>query len=191
MNAFNEGSMLHLDLCLYAGNCFAFFPSADGSAYVPCPPILTRMSFDLGKPGDEFTCTPLGKVPCEMPQIDERYNGKPYRYGYTICYEPPRRTSKLGHWDLQTGTLKFWEPGPESAIQEAKFVPKGPGEGNGYLLVPVNRLAENRSDLAILDALDIEAGPIALIKMPIRLRASFHGSWVPEEALATGLYNYP
>lgn len=191
MNAFNEGDMLHLDLCLYEGNCFPFFPSADGSPYMPAPPILTRMSFNLKNGSDTYSKKPLGQMPCEMPQIDERYNGKPYRYGYTICFQPPRRTSRLGRWDVQTGELKTWDPGEESSVQEAKFVPRGPGEGNGYLIVPVNRLDEMRSDIAVLDAMDIEKGPLALYKMPCRVKASFHGIWVPEEAMASGVYQYP
>ena len=92
---------------------------------------------------------------------------------------------------MHTGEVKFWDPGPDSSIQEAKFVPRGPGEGNGYLLIPVNRLNEMHSDLAILDAMNIEAGPIALYKMPTRVKASFHGCWVPQETLQTILYNYP
>ena len=191
MNAFNEGTVLHLDLCLYAGNCFPFFPSADGSEFQPVPPMLTRMSFDLSGAELHYTTRQLGVLPCEMPQIDERFNGKLYRYGFTICFQPPRRTSRLGGWDLQTGDVKFWDPGPDSGIQEAKFVPKGPGEANGYLIVPVNRLAELRSDLAILDARNIEAGPIALIKLPIRVRSTIHGCWVPDSALKCGLYSYP
>lgn len=190
MNAFNEGSRVHLDLCLYQGNCFDFFPSADGSPYKPCPPMLTRMTFDLAG-GSGFTTQPLGNIPSEMPQIDERFNGKPYRYGFTICYAPPRRVSKLGRYDHHTGELQFWDPGPDSGVQEAKFVPRGPGEGNGYLVVPVNRVNELRSDIAILDALDFDKGPVALIKMPTRVKASFHGCWVPEGALRTGLYDYP
>ncbi|MES2625692.1 MAG: carotenoid oxygenase family protein [Pseudomonadota bacterium] len=191
MNAFNDGSVLHLDLCLYAGNCFPFFPSADGSAFKPGPPMLTRLSFNLDGVEPGFSSRMLGTQSCELPQIDERFNGKPYRYGYTVCYQPPRRTSRLGVWDLQKGEITYWEPGPDSAIQEAKFVPKGPGEGNGYLLVPVNRLTEMRSDLAILDARDVTAGPIALIKLPIRMRSTFHGCWVPAATLRSGSYSYP
>ena len=191
MNAFNEGSMLHLDLCLYEGNCFAFFPAYDGSEYKPCPPLLTRMTFDLHHPEAGFSKRVLGPMPSEMPQIDERFVGKPYRYGYTISFAPPRRVSQLGVWDHQTGELKLWNPGPDSSIQEPKFVPRGPGEGNGYLVMPVNRVAENRSDLAVLDAQNVEAGPIALFKMPIRVKASFHGMWVPAQTMQTGLYNFP
>lgn len=191
MNAYNDGGLLHLDLCLYEGNCFPFFPAYDGSEYKPCPPLLTRITFDLANPSAGFTKRVLGPVPCEMPQIDERYSGKHYRYGFTICYQPPRRTSKLGRWDVHSGELQLWDPGPDCAIQEAKFVPRGPGECNGYLLVPVNRVAEMRSDLAVLDAQNIQAGPLALLRMPTRVKASFHGTWVPEVTMTTGLYRYP
>ncbi len=42
----------------------------------------------------------------------------------------------------------------------------------------------------MLDAQNVEAGPIAQFKMPLRVKASFHGIWVPEETLTTGLYHY-
>jgi carotenoid cleavage dioxygenase len=191
MNAFNDGDMLHLDLCLYEGNCFPFFPAYDGSPHVPAPPLLSRMSFNLADSRDTFERKPLGKMFSEMPQIDERLNGKPYTYGYTISFEPPRATSRLGKWNVQTGELVTWDPGEDSSVQETKFVPYGPGEEDGYLIVPVNRVAEMRSDIAILDAKDIAAGPIALIRMPTRIKASFHGQWVPAETLESGLFNYP
>jgi carotenoid cleavage dioxygenase-like enzyme len=54
--------------------------------------------------------------------------------------------------------------------------------------VIVNRLAENHSDLAILNASDIAAGPIALLTLPVRVRSTFHGMWVSERALTTGRY---
>ena len=47
MNAMIEGDTVHLDLCLYQGNCFPFFPSHEGSPFKPAPPLLTRMRFDL------------------------------------------------------------------------------------------------------------------------------------------------
>ncbi len=52
----------------------------------------------------------------------------------------------------------------------------------------VNRLKEMRNDLAVLDAQKIEAGPVALIRLPTRVRSTFHGMWVPATALATGIY---
>ena len=61
-------------------------------------------------------------------------------------------------------------------------------EGDGWLLVIVSRVSQMRSDLAILDAKDLAAGPVALLKLPIRVRSTFHGTWVPEETLQSGQY---
>lgn len=84
----------------------------------------------------------------------------------------------------------MYRPGPGDSVQEAQFVPRSPDspEGDGWLLVPVCRVKEMRSDLVILDALDVAAGPVATLKLPVRVRATFHGMWVPENALATGQF---
>jgi len=37
--------------------------------------------------------------------------------------------------------------------------------------------------MVVLDALDVIAGPVAVIKIPFRLRYGFHGTWVPGEEL--------
>ncbi|WP_037821295.1 carotenoid oxygenase family protein, partial [Streptomyces sp. NRRL B-3229] len=79
-----------------------------------------------------------------------------------------------------TGETAFWAPGEHAAPEEPVFVPKSAdaAEGEGYLLSLVGRRDQNRHDLAILDALDIAAGPIATVKIPFRLRYGFHGTWV-------------
>jgi carotenoid cleavage dioxygenase-like enzyme len=122
--------------------------------------------------------------------------GKPYRYGYMICRSPTSRSGDMslgaiGRYDHQTGELKTWEAGENSGVQEPLFVPRHQGapEGDGWLLAPVNRVAENRSDIAVLDATKPEAGPVALIKLPVRIRSTFHGMLVPEDALQTGRYD--
>jgi len=129
-----------------------------------------------------------------MPKIDDRYTGKPYRYGYTICRPPTALAGSMGLGaigciDHSTGELKTWVPGPDCGVQEPNFVVKpGAPEGDGYLLTLVNRFTENRSDLAILNAKRIEDGPLAVLRLPARVRATFHGMWVPDSALSTGHY---
>ena len=59
----------------------------------------------------------------------------------------------------------------------------GAPEGEGWLLTMVGRRAENRTDLVILDAARIDAGPVAIIKFPCRLHEGFHGIWVSAAAL--------
>jgi carotenoid cleavage dioxygenase-like enzyme len=67
-------------------------------------------------------------------------------------------------------------------------VKPGAPEGEGYLLAIVNRFAANLSDLAILNARDVSAGPVALLSLPVRVRSTFHGMCVSESALTTGRY---
>jgi carotenoid cleavage dioxygenase len=191
MNAVTDGSKLHLDLCLYEGNCFPFFPTPAGETAPAVPPMLTRLTMDLDSNSGEFTKTPLLPSPCEMPRTDDRYQGRPYRYGYCISYRGAPGTSAVGKLDHQTGQFTTWSPGPDSAVQEPQFAPRAPDspEGDGWLLTLVNRVAEKRSELAVLDAQDLEAGPVALIRLPTRVRSTFHGTWAPAAALQTGRYD--
>ena len=195
MNAYNDGSKIHLDLCLYRGNCFEFFPSYDGSPFKPAPPQLSRMTFDLDDKHDGVEIKLLVPNPGEMPKCDDRYMGKPYRYGYMICRPPNALAGEIGmaaigRYDHQTSELITWAPGENCGVHEPTFVPKlGGKEGQGYLLVIVNRMAENRSDIAVLDAQNINAGPLATYKLPVRVRMTFHGMWVPQATLQTGRYS--
>ena len=188
LNAYEEGAKVHLDLCLYEGNCFPFFQTPQGESAPAVPPVLTRMTFDLERNDDGFEKTPLLRIPCEMPRTDDRIQGRPYRHGYVIAGRGDDGSSNIGHIDVSTGAFEMWSPGPAASVQEPQFVPRTPdaAEGEGWLLVIVNRLNDGHSDLAILDAQNVAAGPVALYRMPVRVRSTFHGTWVPAETLATG-----
>jgi carotenoid cleavage dioxygenase-like enzyme len=192
MNAYRDGSKIYLDLCLYEGNCFPFFPTPQGEHTSPVPPRLTRITLDLDRNDGGFDKAPFALPSCEMPRTDDRYQGRPYRYGYMIVYRSQDGSSSIGRVDHHSGALQTWSPGPGCSVQECQFVPRTPdsAEGDGWLILPVSRPALGRSDIAILDASNIEAGPVALLKVPVRIRATFHGCWVPDETLATGLYRY-
>jgi carotenoid cleavage dioxygenase len=93
--------------------------------------------------------------------------------------------SAIGRIDHRTGETAFHPVGEASATQEPVFVPR-PGsvdEGDGYLIALVNRYAEMRSDLLILDATRVEDEPVATIKLPLRLRNGLHGTWIDGAAL--------
>jgi carotenoid cleavage dioxygenase len=61
------------------------------------------------------------------------------------------------------------------------FVPRAPdaAEGDGWLLVPVNRHATMLNHLLGLDAQRLETGFVATVKLPLRLRNGIHGTWAP------------
>jgi carotenoid cleavage dioxygenase len=187
-----------VDICLSRGNSFAFFPNHDGTQPDATQgiPHLTRFTFDLAANTSDYKTDQLYDWLCEMPRTDDRYQGSgKYRHGYVVCHDPSRvwaggiSLSAVGHFDLRAGKASSWHPGPDSGVQEPCFVPRKPNspEGDGYVLALVNRMAENRSDLAILDAQTFELA--ALVKLPMRVRMTFHGMWVPQEALDSGRYS--
>lgn len=66
---------------------------------------------------------------------------------------------------------------------EPIFVPrsKDANESEGFLLSYVYREQDNRSDLVILDAMNIDDEPLAIIQLPHRVPFGFHGCWVNEK----------
>ena len=192
MNAHRDGSKVHLDVCLYEGNCFPFFKTPTGEVTAPVPPFLTRMTFDLESDDGRIEKRRIMNSVCEMPRTDDRYQGQPYRHGFVICSRGPDGSSAIGHVDVQTGELEQWSPGPGDGVQEAQFVPRSldSAEGDGWLILPVSRVSRMRSDLVILDAQKVSAGPVATLKIPVRVRSTFHGTWVPEATLKHGRFNY-
>jgi carotenoid cleavage dioxygenase-like enzyme len=192
MNAFREGSKIHLDVCLYEGNCFPFFTTPEGEVSAPVPPFLTRLTVDLNDNTGRIEKRRLLNNVCEMPRTDDRYQGLRYRHGYVICNRGMDGSSGIGHVNVETGELDLWAPGPGDGVQEAQFVPRTPDspEGDGWLLVLVSRVSKMRSDLVVLDARNVAAGPVATFRIPVRVRSTFHGTWVPEETLRTGRFDY-
>lgn len=191
MNAYEEGSRLHLDLCLYHGNCFPFFATPDGVHTAPVPPVLTRLTVDMAQNDEAFALAPIGAISGEMPRTDDRWQGFPYKHGWLITGRGPNGESNLGHVDVSTGKLTVWSPGEKASIHEPQFVPRSDDspEGDGWILAIVNRLDENRGELAVLDALDIAKGPVATYALPVRVRSTFHGTWVPGHVFETKQYN--
>jgi hypothetical protein len=57
-------------------------------------------------------------------------------------------------------------------------------EDDGYVLSYVYEPATHTSDLWIIDASDFMAGPVAKVKLPVRVPIGFHGVWVPQEQIA-------
>ena len=61
---------------------------------------------------------------------------------------------------------------------EVTFVPDS-GEGEGWLLTFTWDATTDGGGLAILDATDGAAGPVATIRLPQRVPFGFHGTWLP------------
>jgi carotenoid cleavage dioxygenase-like enzyme len=200
MNAFEDGGRIHFDTPTAEGNMFPFFPDVDGLPFEPekAASRLTRWTVDLRSNEDDIAMERLTGLVGEFPRIDDRFAGRRYRHGYLLVQDddkpvdlPGGRSASgmlmntLAHLDLETGEEDVWWAGPVSSLQEPCFIPRrgSDAEGDGYLVTVENRLAEDRSQLLIFDAMKVAAGPVATIALPFRLRPGLHGNWVPAEKI--------
>lgn len=126
----------------------------------------------------------LNDVDMDLPSIDRRYTGRPYGHAWytTTDEDGPWGFEFAGtlHRDTRTGREQRWEPGELERAGEPFFVADGKGEGEGWLLLFAYDRTTDTSHLAILDAQDVAAGPVARIHLPVRVPYGFHGLWVPE-----------
>jgi carotenoid cleavage dioxygenase len=119
-----------------------------------------------------------------MPRFDERFAGLPYRHGWYLANttnKNPLEFNAIAHLDLKTGKRAVRTLDPGDAADEPIFVPRSASapEGDGYVISLVYRAASNTSELLILNAQDIAAEPAAVLKVPRRVPAGFHGNFVP------------
>jgi carotenoid cleavage dioxygenase-like enzyme len=196
MGAFSDGEKVYVDVEMSQYNPFPFMPFRDGQHWDPVKGAsqITRLSADLSKktPSDYNMEVLYPGFFGALPRQDDRYNTKPYRYGYLPCPDPnpADRSKRPGacwvRFDHQTKKSLIFNSGDNTILNEVVFAPKSKTspEGVGYLMGVAIRQAENgRGDLIILDAEHPEAGPIATVKLPIRAVPQIHGWWVPEDQL--------
>lgn len=181
MNAWSEGDLVHVDTPISPGNCFCFFKDKHGNLPQPAEAVtqITRVTIDLSKDGpDAVTMQPLAGALGDMPKIDDRFAMEKYRVGYFAYRDFPNMGISQIDWD--TGEVRHHLM-QGAAAQEPLFVPRSADapEGDGFILTVVDRFAERRTDLLILDGNDVSRPPLATVKLPFALPMCFHGSWMP------------
>ena len=120
----------------------------------------------------------------EFPRIAEHLIGRPHRYGYCVQVEEGFSIGGLIKHDLQEGRREVYSEGPACSFMEAVFVPRegGSAEDDGWLMSYVYDAEKDGTEVVILEAADITAGPVARIQLPRRVPFGFHGNWVPDAA---------
>jgi carotenoid cleavage dioxygenase len=122
-----------------------------------------------------------GEVPIDLPTIDKRHTGRAHRYGWfaeTRDNDDTVDFAGIARRDFRTGALARWQPEVGVHAGEALFVPDGKSEGEGWALAYVYDARDEQSVLAILDATDVAAGPVAEVVLPQRVPYGFHATWV-------------
>jgi carotenoid cleavage dioxygenase len=198
MNAFSEGDKVYLDMDMSQGNQFPFFPMLHETFdFQRASGRLTRLSVDLSGNAENYAMEVMYPQIGVLPRTDERYWSLPYKVGFmpVMDLSRPMDASLTGNTGLvlNTWTRFDHDKGKStsflvdnvSSLQECQFVPRSQSasEGDGYLIGLCNRHVERRNDLLILDAQHLDEGPVATVKLPLRLRNGVHGHWVPGEAV--------
>jgi carotenoid cleavage dioxygenase len=183
MNAWEDpfGSII-VDGCRAAAMPTAFGDEPLPEAHVR--PYLWRWEIDpaVGVVKDNQ----LHDQPGDFPRINEACTGRPYRYG---TQGHAREWSTEGvefdgviQFDHVAGRESIHVYGPTHVCGEAVFAadPEGHEENDGWLLNFVTDLTDDSSELVVLDARDITAGPVARVLLPRRVPFGFHGNWMPD-----------
>ena len=184
MNAFEQGEQIIIDMHTYPAA--PGFPSVDGSrpSRADAEAVLERWTIASAADSDSWTVQQLDDRPTEFPRIADSVVGRPYRHGFaaTSVYGTAARTTydSLVHYDLESGSSKVWSLDRGDCVAEPAFVPRTPGaeEGDGWLVAFIYRAVTNTSEIAVLDAADVDAGPVASVYLDTRVPNGFHGTWV-------------
>jgi carotenoid cleavage dioxygenase len=181
MNAWEDGRKIHCELMEYPHA--PVFPNADGSPGQDAQANLTRWTIDLDGETNGTKREQLDDAPAEMPRFDERHAGLPYRHGWYLANADnnnPLVFNAIVHIDLKTGQRDQRVLDAGDAADEPVFVPRSAAapEGDGYVVVLIYRAVSNTSELLILNAQDIAGEPAAVLKLPRRVPAGFHGNFV-------------
>ena len=192
INAWNEGETITLDLCVAQMNPFPFIPDVSGMAYDPrlAATLPSRWTLDLSRNDDHVgEGPPVSFVPGDVPRVDDRRIGQTYRQSWMGMVDPTRAMrmsgpvgagfNMVGRLDMQTGETDAWYGGDDDTFQEPQFIPTGPGELDGYVVSVIEKHAEHRSDVGVFRAGKMADGPVAVIRLPLRLRGAVHGCWTP------------
>ncbi|MEO1170597.1 MAG: carotenoid oxygenase family protein [Myxococcota bacterium] len=131
----------------------------------------------------------LDDLNAEFPMIRADRTGRPCRFSYhqRIPYEIPATFEALVKYDLRTGSSTRFDYGEGVFGSEAPFAPRSPDgdEDDGYVVTFVTDRSDWQSAVWVFHAQRIEAGPIAKVRIPGRIPAGFHATWVAGTDLPT------
>jgi carotenoid cleavage dioxygenase-like enzyme len=191
VNAWEDGRTIVLDVCrVTQPEPVPTRPGPLGKllGYLRLDARLHRYVFDLTT--GTTTETQLDDANTEFPSIDTRQCGLPSRYAYNVHIANAETVlfDGLLRYDLCTGKREEHRFGPGRFGSEAPFAPRdgSVGDDDGYLVSFVTDERDGRSEVEILDASDIAAGPVARVRLPQRVPLGFHATWVRPDQLRSG-----
>lgn len=196
INAFEEDGRIVFDTYECDGNGFAaVMPDKHGRMSDPTKVTTRAVRWRI----DYHAASPvltdrqvLFVADGEGPHIDPRRMCRSYRHVFAPTLNRSRLITdrngrvvpvffnQLTHFDLATGRREDWYAGEGATLQDPVYFPRSATaeEDDGYLIVVLNRPLEKSNELVILQSRRLGAGPVARLRLPVRLRLGIHSNWI-------------
>ncbi|MGX7894584.1 carotenoid oxygenase family protein [Tsuneonella sp. HG222] len=205
VNGFDDGDKVHLDLCLTDTNAFAFMREAGGIErdQQTLKGAITRWTIDMSKDEPVLESSDIGP-PGDLCRVCDADQGRPYDRCWYLSMNPQGGPPMVGgpvgvnmnaliRFEPETGRVDLMGVPPGAAISEPAYVPSRTAGHGGWLLSVVDmpthpdpgqqRPGDYLSELWIVAADAIEAGPVAKVRTGMPLRSQVHGTWVSRDKL--------
>jgi carotenoid cleavage dioxygenase len=122
----------------------------------------------------------LDERPLEFGMINCRQWGRPYRYSYNMVAHPGSFLfDGVMRYDHTTGASQQHLFGEGRYGSESPMAPcfDAQEEDDGYVVSFVSDLQTDRSECLVLNARELDAGPVARIMLPHRISSGTHSCW--------------
>ncbi|MFD5625440.1 carotenoid oxygenase family protein [Streptomyces sp. NPDC127072] len=186
VNAYDDGPGAQAPVVLdyVEWNRLTIGPSTESG---PVTARLVRARIDPA--AGRMSRTVLDDARVEFPRIDDRRTG--HRHRHTALATGTGRTDLLSgeydavRWyDTETGAEQTWDAG-DLSVGEAVFAPEpGPeasSDDRGYWMTFATDRTDGESWFLVLPAEDPASGPVARVRIPVRVPLGLHGTWLPTE----------
>ncbi len=181
LNAYDDGDAVVVEGCRASRLPLSF---GEEPLAEPVRPALHR--WRIGTTVGSVTDEQLDDRAVDFPRVADAAAGLDNRYGYAAHLRDGddefASFASVVKYDRRTGDATEHVYGPQAQAGEAVFAadPAGTAEDDGWLLNFVVDKPTGDTDVVVLDARDVAAGPVASVRLPRRVPIGFHGSWLPD-----------
>lgn len=185
-NAWADGDRIELAGCRYERVNFGLETEASdaeaGVETIGAPAARYWIDLASGTAGWE----PIDDMIGEFGRVNDDRTGVRTACLYMPAFTRPGALAgdfdTIVKYDTAAGTRDTWYAGAAGHVGEVVFAPapNGSAEDDGWLLTMSHDDARAVSEVLVLDARAVAAGPVARVRLPHRVPFGFHANWFPD-----------
>jgi all-trans-8'-apo-beta-carotenal 15,15'-oxygenase len=195
LNAYERGSEIVVDVVRYpdfdSNNWLGENIQPHPSAYVAGE--LWRVTLEPGT--RRATSEPRWAHPCEFPRVAPGVDATRHTIGWVAANAAAagkfvdRLPDAVAKVEVETGRGSLWLSGG-GVVSEPVLVPRpgagaGRAEDDGWVLALVYDPTSDASNVTVLDARDLSAGPLARAWFDHHVPGTYHGAFAPAQAITS------